>query len=221
MMVFKTVLNDAVRLNNLLKNPVKGYPELKEPPRDLTYWSKEEIKTFFEYVKNDPFYDLYVVTLNTGMRLGEILGLMCDKVHFVNGQIAVSRSLGRRGLKHTTKTHKSRFIPMNAKVRTILEKRFKERLNDQFVFTEANGDHLDYNHVTERHFMVAQGEAGLSKIICFHYLRHTFASHFMMNGGNLYTLQKLLGHSDIQTTMIYAHLDADFLRYFIDLIRFE
>lgn len=47
---------------------------------------------------------------------------------------------------------------MNGKVKTILEKRFKERLNDQFVFTEANGDHLDYNHVTERHFMVAQRE---------------------------------------------------------------
>ena len=221
MMVFKTVLNDAVRSNNLLKNPIKGYPELKEPPRDLTYWSKEEIKTFLEYVKNDPFYDLYVVTLNTGLRLGEILGLQWDKVDFVNGQIVVSRSLGRSGLKHTTKTHKARFIPMNAKVKAILEKRFKERLNDQFVFTEANGDHHDYNHVTERHFMVSQREAGLSKVIRFHDLRHTFASHFMMNGGNLYTLQKLLGHTDIQTTMIYAHLDADFLRQSINLIRFE
>lgn len=221
MMVFKTVLNDAVRSNNLLKNPIKGYPELKEPPKDITYWSKEEIKTFLDYVMNDPYYDLYVVTLNTGLRLGEILGLIWDKVDFVNGQIVVSRSLGRSGLKHTTKTHKARFIPMNPKVKAILEKRFKERLNDQFVFTESNGDHLDYNHVTERHFMVAQREAGLSKIIRFHDLRHTFASHFMMNGGNLYTLQKLLGHSDIQTTMIYAHLDADFLRQSIELIRFE
>ncbi len=221
MMVFKTVLNDAVRSNHLLKNPIKGYPELKEPPRDLTYWSKEEIKIFLDFVRNDPFYDLYVVTLNSGMRLGEVLGLMWDKVDFVNSQIIVSRTLGRSGLKNTTKTNKSRFIPMNTNVKTSLQKRFKERLNDQFVFTEEGGNHLDYNHVTERHFMVAQKDAGLSKIIRFHDLRHTFASHFMMNGGNLYTLQKLLGHSDIQTTMIYAHLDADFLRQSIELIRFE
>lgn len=107
MMVFKTVLNDAVRSNNLLKNPIKGYPELKAPPRDLTYWSKEEIKIFLEFVKDDPFSDLYVVALNTGLRLGEILGLMWDKVDFVNGQIVVSRTLGRSGLKHTTKTHRS------------------------------------------------------------------------------------------------------------------
>lgn len=148
------------------------------------------------------------------------LGLLWDKIDFVNSQIVVSRSLGRSGLKQTTKTHKARFIPMNAKVKTILEKRFKERLNDQFVFTESNGDHLDYNHVTERHFMVAQRESGLSKIIRFHDLRHTFASHFMMNGGNLYTLQKLLGHTDIQTTMIYAHLDSEFLKQSISKIDF-
>ncbi len=221
LMVFKTVLNDAVRSNNLLKSPIHGYPELPVPPRDLTYWSKEEIKTFLDFVKDDPFYDLYVVTLNTGLRLGEVLGLKWDKVDFRNNQIVVSRSLGRSGLKNTTKTHKARFIPMNDKVKTTLQKLFNERLNEEFVFADSFGEHLDYNHITERHFMVAQREAGLSKIIRFHDLRHTFASHFMMNGGNLYTLQKLLGHTDIQTTMIYAHLDAKFLQTAIDLIRFE
>jgi len=43
----------------------------------------------------------------------------------------------------------------------------------------------------------------------WHSLRHTFASHFMMAGGNILTLQKLLGHSDIATTMTYAHLSPD------------
>lgn len=92
---------------------------------------------------------------------------MWDKVDFVNGQVVVSRSLGRSGLKHTTKTHKSRFIPMNAKVRTILENRFEERLNDQFVFTEVNGDHLDYNHVTERHFYGGPKRSGPFKDYSF------------------------------------------------------
>jgi site-specific recombinase XerC len=45
----------------------------------------------------------------------------------------------------------------------------------------------------------------------WHFLRHTFASHFMMAGGNILTLQKLLGHRDVQTTMRYAHLAPDFL----------
>ncbi len=46
----------------------------------------------------------------------------------------------------------------------------------------------------------------------FHDLRHTFASHFMMAGGNILTLQKLLGHSSVSVTMKYAHLAKDFMR---------
>jgi len=53
-------------------------------------------------------------------------------------------------------------------------------------------------------FKKAKGQAA-------HVLRHTFASHFMMNGGNILTLQKVLGHSDIKMTMRYSHLSPDFL----------
>jgi hypothetical protein len=45
----------------------------------------------------------------------------------------------------------------------------------------------------------------------WHGLRHSFASHFMMSGGNILTLQKLLGHSDIKMTLIYSHLAPDHL----------
>ncbi|HID4139876.1 TPA: tyrosine-type recombinase/integrase [Escherichia coli] len=50
-----------------------------------------------------------------------------------------------------------------------------------------------------------------------HVLRHTFASHFMMNGGNILTLQKILGHSSLTLTMRYAHLAPDFLQEVIRL----
>jgi site-specific recombinase XerD len=45
-----------------------------------------------------------------------------------------------------------------------------------------------------------------------HVLRHTFASHFVMNGGNILTLQKVLGHRDLKTTMIYAYLSPEHLQ---------
>ena len=44
-----------------------------------------------------------------------------------------------------------------------------------------------------------------------HVLRHTFASHFMMNGGNILVLQRILGHTDIKMTMRYAHFAPDHL----------
>lgn len=218
--VFKTILNDAVKSNHLLKNPIRGYAELREPPKVIKFWTKEEVQQFLDFTKDDYFFDLYVVALNTGLRLGEILGLCWDKVDFDNNQLVINRCLGRSGLKDTTKTHEARFVPMNSKVKPLLEKRFKNKISDTFVFSKLDSTHLDYNHVTERHFKKSQIESGLTKIIRFHDLRHTFSSHFMMNKGNIYTLQKILGHKDIQTTMIYAHLDRDFLQKEIELVNF-
>ena len=51
-----------------------------------------------------------------------------------------------------------------------------------------------------------------------HVLRHTFATHFMINGGNIITLQRILGHSTIQQTMTYAHFAPDYLQ---DAVRFN
>lgn len=50
-----------------------------------------------------------------------------------------------------------------------------------------------------------------------HILRHTFASHFMMHGGDILTLQKVLGHSDLKMTMRYAHLSPDYLTKVLEL----
>ena len=50
-----------------------------------------------------------------------------------------------------------------------------------------------------------------------HILRHTFASHFMMNGGDILTLQKVLGHSDLKMTMRYSHLSPDYLNQVLEL----
>ena len=46
-------------------------------------------------------------------------------------------------------------------------------------------------------------------LICTHILRHTFASHYMMQGGNILALQRILGHGDIKMTMRYSHLSPD------------
>lgn len=216
---FKAMLNDGIKLDYLLKNPIRGYPELKSEPTNLEFWSKEDIKIFIEANKNDPLLDFYIVALNTGLRLGEICGLCWDRVDFNSSTLNINRSISREGLRNTTKTHTGRYVPMNTTVKAILLKRFKSKIS-KYVFCDVSGEALPYNHITQRFFKKAQKKAALSKIIRFHDLRHTFASHFMMNGGNIYTLQKLLGHTDIKTTMIYAHLDNQFLKEATEIINF-
>ena len=72
------------------------------------------------------------------------------------------------------------------------------------VLTEGFGIYRDFDK--------AQKKAGIQTRLRFHDLRHTFASQFMMNGGNVFDLQKLLGHTDIKMTMRYAHYSPEHLQ---------
>jgi site-specific recombinase XerD len=54
----------------------------------------------------------------------------------------------------------------------------------------------------------------------WHCLRHSFASHFLMKGGSLVALSRLLGHADVKTTQIYAHLAPDYLAEQVDKLKF-
>src|SRR5207247_11380144 len=61
-------------------------------------------------------------------------------------------------------------------------------------------------------FLAARDRADLGKDVTFHTLRHSFASWFMMAGGDIYRLQKYLGHSTVRMTERYAHLSPTYLR---------
>ena len=79
------------------------------------------------------------------------------------------------------------------------------------MFLEVDGTEVKYAYIYGR-FHKAQDRAGITNKIRFHDLRHSFASNFMMNGGNVFDLQKLLGHTDIKMTMRYAHFTPDRLQ---------
>ncbi|MEK6626508.1 MAG: site-specific integrase, partial [Bdellovibrionota bacterium] len=148
--------------------------------------------------------------VNTGMRRGEIAGLCWDKVSFHTGLIEIARLRDRNGLGDRTKTFKSRrFIPMNAVARNHLLA-LKESTRSNLVATDESGEAFDVNHVYRdltRFLKLAE----IKEHYRFHDLRHTFASHFMMNGGNIYDLQKILGHSSLEMTQRYAHLAPEHL----------
>ena len=98
---------------------------------------------------------------------------------------------------------------MNDIVKATLLKLHEDRMNN-FVFINEDGSTISMLHLY-RDFKRAQIKGQMDRAIRFHDLRHTFASHFMMNGGNLYDLQKILGHTKYEMTQIYAHLSPDHL----------
>ena len=87
------------------------------------------------------------------------------------------------------------------------------------ISLKLNRDSDNPDHYSGRNFKRACERAGV-RSLKFHDLRHTFASHFMMRGGNLFDLKELLGHSDIKTTMIYAHLSPNHLKEASRIVNF-
>jgi integrase len=218
--VLKQVMSEAFRQEKILKYPFAEYGKLKEPKRPDNFMSKEEIEKFLEVNKDDPHYWLFVVALNTGMRRGELAGLCWDRVDFETGYIHITRLRDRNGLADRTKTRNSqRRIPMSDVVRHALMELKTRAWHPEFVFCIAYGKPFDEGHVYW-YFQRAQKKAELTNHYRFHDLRHTFASHFVMNGGSLYDLQKLLGHARFEETQRYAHLTPEHLKKSINIVSF-
>jgi integrase len=115
----------------------------------------------------------------------------------------------RQGLQDFTKSKRIRRIGINPQLDFELRKIKKQNPDSDFVFTEK-GMPISPDHFTSRKFSLFLKEAGVRNLR-FHDLRHTFASHFMMNGGNIYQLQHVLGHTETSMTMRYAHLSESYL----------
>lgn len=208
---FKGVFNWSARRQFVENNPTAPIQPIPLEEREFTYWSQDEIGQFLVHMADDHYYPVFVIALNTGMRLNEITGLQWDKVDLDRGVIRVARTWCKdeKRLKDTTKGRKVRSVPINETLRRVLVE-CKLRSEGPWVVTEPNGERFHSRNFTQRIFKPRCKEIGVRNIR-FHDLRHTFASHFVMNGGDLYVLQKLLGHHSVVETERYAHLSPDHL----------
>jgi integrase len=210
--ILKMALTYAVELSHLYSNPINKLKLLKLEVRDISYWDGFECSQFLLHTKDDHYYHLYLIALNTGMRLGELIGLCWDAIDLKEARITIKRTMTREGLQETTKSKKPRSIPMNDLVKKTLLELKESQVSLQFVFTGIKRNHVSYEHFTYRIFNKTLEKLSIKKIR-FHDLRTTFASNFCMNNGNIFTLSKILGHSSVEITQRkYAFLNDKFLK---------
>ena len=139
---------------------------------------------------------MIIVAVNSGMRLGEILGLRWSQVDFASARIRVER----------TKSGRIRFIDMNE----VLIKEFMRlregRGKSELVFTSpiTGKPYVDAGSA----WPTACRKAGI-KGLRFHDLRHTFATRLVEHGADLITVKELLGHSTVEITQRYTHPNQD------------
>ena len=188
----KAMYNELARLQEIdYPNPLINVRPLKLQERELSFLTLDQIQTLFESIRKTcqlPHAEMVaMICLATGCRWGEAKGLTPERVR--GGQITFTK----------TKSKRTRSVPISMD----LEKRIHDHFKHHGPFTRCDPA-----------FDKALKRSGikLPKGQSTHVLRHTFASHFMMNGGNILTLQKILGHSSVIMTMRYAHLSPDHLK---------
>ena len=192
------VINKAIKLKLYRgENPCNGVDKEKENPARTNYLDKKQIEDLLNFAP-ERSQKLIAFAIGTGMRRGEILRLNWSDIDFRNNIIHV----------YVSKSGYQREIPILTSLRPILLSMNPQMNSKVFPLTEK---------MVEHDFKKAREKAGISGLH-FHDLRHTFASHFMMNGGQLPTLQRILGHSDLKMTQRYAHLSPTYLRKSIEIM---
>lgn len=173
------------------KNPFHDVERLKVKQPEMAYLSQDEINLFLGRLTGDDL-KAAMLCLATGGRWGEVSVLKGE--HVIGGKIIFMK----------TKNGRRRVVPVSGD----LEKAVKIRSTGRLMFP-------DYSTVRSALKAV---KPDLPAGQAVHVLRHTFATHFMMNGGSIITLQRILGHATIQQTMTYAHFAPDYLA---DAVKFN
>ncbi|WP_310598006.1 phage integrase [Aeromonas aquatica] len=167
-------------------NPLGGLRKLKVANTEMSYLTTAEINALLDKLAGDN-HKIVVFCLNTGARWSEAAELRAEHV------------LNQRAIFATTKTGRQRVVPLSPDVEQYIT-----GTGAGLLFPEAEYELIRLT-IKEIKPYIPKGQA-------LHVLRHTYATHFMFNGGNIITLQRILGHATIQQTMTYAHFAPDFLQ---------
>jgi len=209
------------------KNPMKKVkaPQVvkKTKPKTLT---EEDIAKYLEQLFKHRLYAAFVLDLGSGLRRGELLGLHRTDIDMETGVLTVNTQLQRvkneeggssleiTEVLKTDDSARSMILPSCVlhEIKLHLERQEKEKQkagalyhDEGLVFCGRLGNRLDIRRLYELHCRALK-EAGLEHIR-FHDLRHTFATLLLEKGEEIKTIQNLLGHRDISTTLnTYAHV---------------
>lgn len=220
--VLHEALERAVLTDLIAKNPSNACVLPKVRQAEMHPLVGAEIGRFLDEIKCDPYADLYYVSLFTGMRQGEALGLTWDSILFDCGVIHLQHQLQKerkKGGGHhlvALKNSEDRYVQPAPQVLDVL-KRIKAAQdimkrtsgntwnNDMgLVFVNAQGGHLT-KVTTYNHLKVIARRMGKPELR-FHDLRHTYATLSLQTGANIKTVSSQLGHATTAFTLDrYGH----------------
>ena len=199
----KAILYTALRWNHLKENPAKGVKPLRLPEKEPPYLTRDQVAPLYEAC--DGWLHTFVaIALNTGLRISEILALKWEDIDTRNRAIKV-----RSDEEFTTKGRRNRAVPINDFLARALHRQ-PRHITCPFVIYNNQGRSPESTGVRYQ-FAKALKRAGLPHFR-IHDMRHTFGTTLAANGVDVRTIQELMGHRDVTTTMRYLHAAPERMR---------
>jgi len=212
----RVVFNHASRMGFFSgKNPITGVKIPREENKRMRYLNFDEAHTLLPRLQERSLktHDIALLSLHCGLRASEIFRLCWGDVNFERRQLLI----------RDTKAGPSRAAFMTDEVFEMLRARHLSQLPNEHVFLDRNGRQiLRVSKVFSRTVEELGFNTGVSDRrmrVCFHSLRHTFASWLVENGTDLYVVKELLGHYSIDMTQRYSHLGKETLRRAVDSLQ--
>lgn len=220
--VLHRALQQAVSIGYIPFNPSDACTLPRVQKKEISPLDEEQIGLFLAAIENNKYETLFTVTLFTGMREGEVLGLCWDRVNFKDGTITIDKQLqhekraGGRYVLAPLKNDKPRIIQPAPFVMELLRKHKIEQFkaagkanpywnNTGFVFTDELGENLK-SETVYKNFKKVVERIGLPDIR-FHDLRHSYAVASIRAGDDIKTVQSNLGHATAAFTLdVYGHV---------------
>lgn len=212
--LLRTILNRAVEWKCLRSNPLASFRRLKNSRgRQMRFLNTEEIRQVLEAA--DPFMSrVIMLLLNTGLRKSELVYLEWKDIDFENRILTVQ---AKPEFGFHPKSYKRRHIPINSALEKLL---LDLPQNGRFVFDNGKNRPLHHPDFYYKNLMRIYKKENIQEAN-LHTLRHTFASHLVMSGVDIRTVQELMGHSSIAITENYSHLSPVHITRAVEMLKFD
>ncbi len=170
-------------------------PRPKKPSQLPKVINANDIKKMLEVTTNLKHNTMLKLCYGMGLRVSEVANLKLTDIDSKNMQVLVERAKGK----------KDRYVNLPESVLEQLRSYFKTYKPKEYLFEGQHGGPYSLRSI-QKVFKDAMKKARINKPVGIHSLRHSFATHLLENGTDISHIQKLLGHNDIKTTLIYAQV---------------
>ena len=209
----RRALEKAVAERLIVKNPIE---ECKAPPirrKEMHLLSREELQKLLIQARAEGYYEVFLLELTTGLRVGELMALQWDDLNLNTGELRIERQVYQIKGELLIQPPKNK-----ASIRTVILppavvaalRMYKQAVSSRWIFPSPKKEDAPIAPSVVSHRLAKILKHAGCKKVRFHDLRHVFATNALEHGMDVKTLSTIIGHISSATTLnVYAHVTDD------------